>query len=204
MRSMTTCTKCGVRQPLENFYKAAGTRDGLRGDCKACFKARAKARYPQVREQAIARAKQWRVDNIDRYRENQRRMRATPQAKRKSREYHLGRTFGLTIEEYEAMLAAQGGVCAICERPPRADISLHVDHDHDTGAVRGLVCFRCNNALGDFNDDPSLVARAAAYLHRHDPEVQADRALIKERARALAGASSSNGRDRKSDTAPTH
>jgi hypothetical protein len=54
--------------------------------------------------------------------------------------------------------------------------------------VRGLIDFRCNNALGDFNDDPALVARAAAYLYRHDPEVQAEGARIKERARALAGA----------------
>src|SRR5687767_8048573 len=100
---MKKCTKCGVEQPLENYYKAAGTRDGHRGDCKACFRSRAKERYPQVRDQAIARAKQWRVDNIERFRENQRRMRATPESKRKQREYHLGKKFGLTVEQYDDM-----------------------------------------------------------------------------------------------------
>jgi hypothetical protein len=184
---MKRCTKCGVEQPLENFYKAKGTRDGYRGDCKACFRARAKARYPQVRDQAIARAKQWRVDNIERYRDNQRRMRSTPEAKRRSRQYHLAKTFGITVEEYDAMLAAQGGGCAICGRPPRDDISLHVDHDHATGMVRGLTCFRCNNALGDFNDDPALLAKAAAYLEAHDAEVIELRTLAKRRAHALAG-----------------
>ena len=182
---MKRCTKCGLEQPLENFYEAAGTRDGLRGDCKACFRARAKARYPQVRDQAIARSKQWRVDNIERFRENQRRMRATPESKRKQREYHLGKKFGLTVEEYDEMLAAQGGVCAICGRPPRDDISLHVDHDHETGKVRGLTCFRCNNALGDFDDDPKLLEAASAYLDGYNPEVLEQKQLAKQRAHAL-------------------
>jgi hypothetical protein len=186
---MKRCTKCGVEQPLDNFYKATGTRDGRRGDCKACFRARAKARYPQVRDQAIARSKQWRVDNIERFRENQRRMPATPEAKRRSREYHLGKTFGITVEQYEEMLAAQGGGCAICHRPPRPDIALHVDHDHETDQVRGLVCFRCNNALGDFNDDPRLLVAAVAYLEAHDAEVIELRTLAKRRARQLRPAS---------------
>lgn len=182
---MKKCTKCGVEQPLENFYKASGTRDGHRGDCRSCFRARAKARYPEVREQAIARAKQWRVDNIDRYRANQRRMRATPESRRKQREYHLGKKFGMSLAQYESMLAAQGGGCGICGRPPRDDISLHVDHDHETSAVRGILCFTCNNALGDFGDDPELLASASTYLDRHDPVVQEAAALVKARARRL-------------------
>lgn len=83
------------------------------------------------------------------------------------------------------MLASQGGGCAICGRAPREDIALHVDHDHATGAIRGLTCFRCNNALGDFADDPSLLEHAAAYLSRHDPVVQEEVALGKARAWAL-------------------
>ena len=156
--------KCGVEQPLENFYKAAGTRDGRRGDCKACFRARAKARYPLVRERAIARARRWREENLDRFRATQRRMRATPGGRRKQREDHLKRKYGISIEEYDALLSRQEGDCAICGQPPRSDISLHVDHDHDTGAIRGLLCFRCNNALGDFGDDADRLIGAAGYL----------------------------------------
>lgn len=70
------------------------------------------------------------------------------------RRSHLKRKFGMTIEQYDEMLAAQGGGCFICGRPPREDMSLHVDHDHSTGAVRGILCFRCNNALADFGEDP--------------------------------------------------
>ena len=161
---MKRCVKCGVEQPLENFYKAAGTRDGHRGDCKACFRARAKARYPLVRDREIERARRWREENLDRFRANQRRMRSTPRGKRKQRADHLKRKYGISIEDYDALLLRQEGGCAICELPPRDDISLHVDHDHDTGAIRGLLCFRCNNALGDFGDHADRLLAAAGYL----------------------------------------
>ena len=83
------------------------------------------------------------------------------------------------------MLVAQRGVCAICERPPTDGISLHVDHDHATGARRKLLCFRCNNSLGDLEDDPDLLRRAAAYLDAHDPEVREQTRRTKERLAAL-------------------
>jgi hypothetical protein len=185
LKGMKVCTKCGIEQPVSEYYKAAGTRDGLRGDCKSCFKARAKARYPQVREQAIARAKKWREENIDRFRENQRRMRETPEFKQRARAYHLAKTWGITPEQYDEQLAAQGGVCAICRQPPRPDISLHVDHDHESGGRRGLLCFRCNNALGDFGDDYDRLRGAAAYLIDHDAEMQEMARIAKERVRAL-------------------
>ncbi len=85
------------------------------------------------------------------------------------------------------MLAAQGGGCLICGRPPRDDISLHVDHDHSTGKVRGILCFCCNNALADFKEDPQLLHKAVTYLATHDPEVTAEVELIRERALSLRG-----------------
>ena len=182
---MKKCTKCGVVQPLDNFYKAGGTRDGHRGDCKACFQKRAKARYPLVREIAIERAKQWARENPARLRETKRRYAESGRKAAADRRSHLKRKFGLTVEQYDAMLAAQGGVCAICGRPPRDDISLHVDHDHETGQVRGLIDFRCNNALGDFDDDAARLAAAIRYLDRHDPETQRLTQQIKQRAHAL-------------------
>ncbi len=62
------------------------------------------------------------------------------------------------------MFARQGGVCAVCLREPTPGISLHVDHDHETGRIRGLLCFRCNNALGDLEDDADRLLAAVAYL----------------------------------------
>ncbi len=181
---MKTCTKCGLEKPLTDFYRAPGTRDGLRGDCKACFAARAKARYPDVRQQNIARAQKWREDNPERFRENQRRMRSTPEGKERQRAGHLKRKYGITIEQYDELLAAQGGRCAICRREPRPDISLHLDHDHESGKLRGILCFRCNNALGDFDDDSGLLRAALRYLESYQP-VDDEVALARERARRL-------------------
>jgi hypothetical protein len=73
----------------------------------------------------------------------------------------------------------------VCGREPNPNISLHVDHDHETGAIRGLTCFRCNQALGAFGDDPTVLRRAAAYLDEHDPAFAADRALARERLRQI-------------------
>ena len=77
-----------------------------------------------------------------------------------SRTYHLKRRYGTTAEGADAMLEAQGGLCAICQVAP----AVHVDHDHATGAVRALLCFTCNGGLGQFRDDPYLLRVAAFYV----------------------------------------
>ncbi len=90
------------------------------------------------------------------------------------REWRLRRKFKITGEEYDALLAAQGGVCAICgqdgtKRHARTGnaVLMHVDHDHATGKVRGILCSACNTSLGLFHDDPVLLRAAAAYIERH-------------------------------------
>jgi hypothetical protein len=80
-----------------------------------------------------------------------------------SRTYHLTRRYGITAEEADGMLEKQGGVCAICRTAP----AEHVDHDHETGAVRALLCFNCNGGLGQFKDDPTLLHVAAFYVEHH-------------------------------------
>jgi hypothetical protein len=113
-------------------------------------------------------------------------MRAKPEFKERAREGHLKRKYGLSLEEYEAMLTSQGGGCAICAAPPRDCFPLHVDHDHSTGRTRGLLCFTCNNALGDFNDDPDLLHAALCYVAppvERDPVIEGRLAELKALAR---------------------
>jgi hypothetical protein len=94
--------------------------------------------------------------------------RRNPDRKRAwSRNSHLRRTYGLEPTDYEEMLTAQGGVCAICEGEP-GDRPLDVDHDHSTGQVRGLLCHKCNKALGLLNDN---VDAAQRYLEAHGAAV---------------------------------
>lgn len=81
----------------------------------------------------------------------------------------LKRKYGITIEQYTAMHDKQSGLCAICSRPETAvirgrPISLAVDHCHTTGAVRRLLCSKCNLGIGSFSHDRDLLAKAIKYL----------------------------------------
>ena len=98
-----------------------------------------------------------------------------------SRTYHLlQRRYGITAEDADRMFAAQDGLCAICcERPAE-----HVDHDHATGLVRGLLCFNCNGGLGQLRDDVVLLDSAGSYLDSHLP-ARTDVAVLARLARAL-------------------
>ncbi|MFD3780209.1 endonuclease VII domain-containing protein [Streptomyces sp. NPDC058612] len=77
-----------------------------------------------------------------------------------NRASYFKRKYGITETQREEMIAAQGGVCVIC----RQASAEHVDHDHQTGRVRGVLCFSCNAALGQFKDRPDVIRRAAAYV----------------------------------------
>lgn len=73
--------------------------------------------------------------------------------------------YGIGVAEYDARLAVQGGVCALCfAAKPGGRGSFHVDHDHVTGTIRGILCHGCNTALGLLKDDPALLRRAAEYV----------------------------------------
>lgn len=86
-----------------------------------------------------------------------------------ARNYYLKTTYGITLAEYHDLLDAQGGVCAICSEPPRGvtRIYLHVDHDHVSKKVRGLLCNQCNGILGKWKDSPVTAQRAVDYLIKH-------------------------------------
>lgn len=137
------CIKCQVEKPLTEYSPAKQCRDGHRGECKKCHNA------------------------IEKARDKSHRPTITYLYKRSER---LMRVFGLTLEEYERRQAAQGGVCAICQRTNawnrREGDLLVVDHCHESNVVRGLLCHACNQALGLFRDDPELLRVAARYLER--------------------------------------
>jgi hypothetical protein len=78
----------------------------------------------------------------------------------------LAREHGITIEQYNWMLEAQGGMCAICGGAPKENRKLAVDHDHKTGRIRGLLCHKCNTSLGGFQDSPDILRSAIRYLKR--------------------------------------
>lgn len=154
---MKTCSKCGMPKEEKEFAARPDRPGRLFSRCRPCEKAR---------------KRQWQLDHPEIKREaNGRWLRANPtQAKLSSREwarrnwgYFLRKYYDLSIAEYEQMLEAQGGVCAICKQ---ADLRkrLSVDHDHTTGKVRGLLCNTCNRALGLLKDSIPVMTAATDYL----------------------------------------
>jgi hypothetical protein len=129
------CSACKGIKPLESFHPKRKMRLGVSNVCKGCHQVYVES---------------WKKKNA-------------PKAKRMRRKYMLRRLYGITPEDYQAMLDSQGGLCAICKVAPSAKL-LSVDHDHTTGAVRGLLCASCNRGLGYLNEEPGRLRAAAEYL----------------------------------------
>jgi hypothetical protein len=172
------CKVCGLVKALDDFYRAAGMRDGHRSDCKTCNLATRAAKYRANPRPAIDRATRWQRANPERHQAKQRAYVESGKKKVADRKSHLKRSYGLTLEAFHSLLASQGGGCAICGRTD-AD---NVDHDHETGRVRGILCFKCNVAIGLLDEDWSRANSAGLYLDRDD-ELSA---VVRERAVALA------------------
>lgn len=95
------------------------------------------------------------------------RRRANPEKNRSDNNKRLARKYGVTEEAFGILWDSQMGRCAICQTTFDED-RPHVDHDHETGEVRGLLCSLCNPGLGFFRDDPVMLESAAAYLRRRE------------------------------------
>ena len=105
-------------------------------------------------------AEQWKGDSTKR-----KRRWYTKNVERQHRD-RIQSVYGITPEQHKKMLEEQRGRCAICGNAQPCGRRLCVDHHHASGAVRGLLCFRCNRALGALRDSPSLLRTAADYLER--------------------------------------
>ena len=179
------CKRCGEVKPLEDFYANKSGRQGTRPECKTCTLAEKAWRHARNPGPARERTRKWQAENPERVRARNAEYAADGRKAAANRRSYLKRKYGITVEMYDDMLQAQGGVCAICLREPNPKISLHVDHDHDSGSIRGLTCFRCNQAMGAFGEDPVVLREAAAYLDEHDPEFAVQREQILERVRQI-------------------
>lgn len=84
--------------------------------------------------------------------------------KKYNHDWYVAKTYGLAPGQYEEMLNLQNGVCAICGYECPTGYRLSVDHNHETGEVRGLLCLYCNRAIGNLRDDPNLADKTASYL----------------------------------------
>ena len=114
-------------------------------------------------------SKAWKEHKLKLSRESNKRYREKNKLKTENKRLKI--RYGITLEDYQNLYNKQLGLCKICNNPEIVRIlkgrqirSLAVDHCHDTGKVRGLLCYKCNVGLGSFNDDPKLLIRAINYL----------------------------------------
>lgn len=152
------CTTCGVVKPLEDFHRRSCEADGRADRCKPC----ANEGRRKYRDKLLAYNKRWYEENKEAYLAR-RAERRVPETSRRQWIWHRYR---LTEEVFDAMLVSQGGRCAICQGDNGGEV-LHVDHDHASGKVRGLLCRKCNAAIGLVADDPGVLYAAIGYLVEH-------------------------------------
>jgi hypothetical protein len=140
------------RTPTKRCPKCRGVKDRSEFGVRSNGHSRAECRSCE-----LAKTKAWQKQNPDKVRAYNRRTT-------------LRRYFGITEEQYDALLAEQGGVCVICgEAETTKNGFLYVDHCHATGRIRGLLCGLCNTGLGMFRDNPDLLRLAITYLEKPVP-----------------------------------
>lgn len=133
----THCKDCQEELTIFNTFWQNGSRRGI---CKEC---------------QSKRMKKWNDANKER-------------KKILNRNYKLKNDFNLTTEQFDELLQKQGGVCAVCKNPNNVEgRELSVDHCHSTGTIRGLLCQKCNVALGLLNEDESIIFNLLEYLQEY-------------------------------------
>jgi hypothetical protein len=175
------CPRCGLKKDRLEFGRNKLTGDGLSVYCKSCNREVGAAAYRRKREEAgmtvrererlppdvkrCSRCRELRLlDDFHRHRTQPGGYSTYCKDCRRvlGADTHIKRNYGLSRIELDALISSQGGLCAICEANP----AVHVDHDHVTGKIRGVLCFTCNVALGQLKDDVRLFRKAIDYLER--------------------------------------
>ncbi len=137
---MKTCNVCGETKPLDKFYKNKSYKSGVENRCNVC-------RAQWFRE--------YRARDKEAYNKTRRETRGS------TRWENIRKKFKIGESEYDEILKSQGGVCAICRLPHER---FHIDHDHVTNKIRGILCPSCNTGLGKLGDTLDGLMRAVRYL----------------------------------------
>jgi len=145
MKELKTCIACNTQKEKNEFYKSSkGCKNGLTARCKKCHGIQ---------------TKQWMQNNKDRI----------PAYHRK---HSLKGRYGISLDDFEQLKNKQLGKCAICgdipdETKPSQANKLHVDHCHERGNIRGLLCHLCNRGIGLFKENVETLHKAIDYLKNH-------------------------------------
>lgn len=165
---------------MKEYNRSGGTYDGYYTMCRECSRIKSAEYRAANREMINAREREYqrkkKEEDKSAYSEKKhqyylrKKAKTTPEEREKryryGREWYLQNTFGITGDQYSEMLSLQGGVCAICGEGPKRKCDKHlvVDHDHDTGRVRKLLCHQCNSALGMMEEREDIALRMVNYI----------------------------------------
>lgn len=190
------CPGCGVdKYKQSGFCKSKHSADGFQSQCRDCSNASTKRWRESAEAKAIVRAngEEWRANNPDKVAANKKRYRQNnldkvkagiqkcveengEQYKVSKWRHWLKKKYGLTEDRYYEILQEQGYRCAICGSVEKDSTQgkFCVDHCHDTGVVRGLLCFACNVILGNARDSTEILENCVAYLKKFPKDVIID------------------------------
>ena len=176
------CSRCKLELSSDKFLKDSGKQSGLTSHCRDCKKKQRLSEQGRKRSTNYYSSKRYKElkkkhnqkpeikKRIAEYAKTEKSLsagrahRSRPEVKESikiwAKRYSLKKQYGLTLEEHQSMVTAQKSCCKICHRPAK----LHVDHDHNTGKVRGLLCLSCNMALGLMKDNTEVLSNAIKYL----------------------------------------
>jgi hypothetical protein len=150
---MRICITCKTEKTLDNTNVDNSRKDGLNKYCKKCIRT-----VRNTEEEVLRRKK----------RQKEYYIKNKSTIKKNTRDYILKRKFDISEDDYTKMLVDQNYCCSICGRNElEFSRRLAVDHCHNTGKVRGLLCFNCNNGLGRFKDSTRLLNEAIKYLEEN-------------------------------------
>ena len=149
------CRKCGATERY-----VSGNHN-----CVACSKKSSQRRNQNGKQKKYVQDNSEKINayNLERYHS------LTEEKKLRRNRAATIAIYGLTLEDYDAMIVEQNGVCAVCKMPEEDPRRKHlcVDHDHETGKVRALLCNRCNRGMGIWRDNIHLLEQAVLYLKRY-------------------------------------
>ena len=155
---MKTCSSCKVEKLAVSFHKRTLSKDGLHSYCKECTTQKNKAWGKANKEKQAESCSNW-------YKKNR------AHAIAKGTDWHYKAHYGISYEEFLAMAKAQNNQCAICAVDlvfdKRCSERAVLDHDHDTGENRGVLCNGCNTGIGLLKDSASVLTKAASYLTKY-------------------------------------
>lgn len=154
------CSKCKQEKSVGEFSRDKHSKDDLRRICKKCDIQKNKQYRAENKEKIKEKNKQYYAKNAEKLNENKKQYRA--ENPEKIKDGKLRYKYGITLEKYNVMSQEQGNACLICKQEKK----LVVDHCHDTGIVRGLLCSECNTAIGLLKETTEYFVNAIEYLQK--------------------------------------